>query len=221
MADTKLSELTTEQTTLGATDRLYLSDGSDKYALPTTLSSHTGDVTGGIDGVLTIATNAVTTTKILDDAVTNAKLGNDSVANAQLQNNSVDTAEIAADAVTTAKILDANVTAAKLAADVLRKDLGTEAASFAFDVDDANNIVEITSASAVNATVNASIFSAGDQIDVIQYGAGQVTFVAGAGVTLRVASTLTLLMEEQYAGATLTFRSATEAVVTGQLELAP
>ena len=38
--------------------------------------------------------------------------------------------------------------------------------------------------SALNLTLPPSVFSANDQINIAQYGAGQVTFVAGSGVTI-------------------------------------
>jgi hypothetical protein len=48
---------------------------------------------------------------------------------------------------------------------------------------DADNFVNTTSSSAVTITV-ANVLSAGQYVNVIQRGSGQVTFVAGSGVTL-------------------------------------
>ena len=75
-----------------------------------------GDATTTSAGALTIASDAVTTAKILDSNVTTAKIASDAVTTAKILDSNVTTAKIASDAVTTAKILDANVTAAKLAA---------------------------------------------------------------------------------------------------------
>jgi hypothetical protein len=77
---------------------------------------------------------------------------------------------------------------------------------------------ESTSASAVNVTVppNSSVaFPVGTVIELCQYGAGQITIVAGAGVTLRTASSLTTRV--QYSGASLRKRATNEWVVGGDL----
>jgi hypothetical protein len=49
---------------------------------------------------------------------------------------------------------------------------------------DLSDIVTLDNASAITLTVPPSVFSANDQIHVVQYGAGQVTFAQGAGVTI-------------------------------------
>jgi hypothetical protein len=87
----------------------------------------TGDVTVSNTGVTAIANDAVTTVKILDANVTAAKLATDSVTSGKILADAVTTikildanvtaAKLAPDSVITAKILDANVTAAKLASD--------------------------------------------------------------------------------------------------------
>jgi len=71
-------------------------------------------------------------------------------------------------------------------------------------------------ATANNVTINNSIFSAGNQILVAQYGAGQVTFVAGSGVTLRSASGK-LKLTGQYSMATIIAISASEFYIAGDL----
>jgi hypothetical protein len=42
----------------------------------------------------------------------------------------------------------------------------------------------LNNASAITLTVPPSVFSANDQVHIVQYGAGQVTFAQGAGVTI-------------------------------------
>jgi hypothetical protein len=49
---------------------------------------------------------------------------------------------------------------------------------------DLSEIVTLDNASAITLTVPPSVFSANDQIHAVQYGAGQVTFAQGAGVTI-------------------------------------
>ena len=86
-----------------------------------TLPNVTGTVvTSGDTGTVTatmLASDSVTTVKILNANVTAAKLASDSVETAKIVDANVTNAKLAADSVTTAKITDANVTAAKLAAD--------------------------------------------------------------------------------------------------------
>lgn len=56
------------------------------------------------------------------------------------------------------------------------------------------------------------------EIAVYQYGAGQVTFVAGSGVTINKDSSYTLLMNGQHSTATLFKTGTNEWVVFGGLE---
>ena len=49
---------------------------------------------------------------------------------------------------------------------------------------DTNSLVQANNASAITVTVPPSVFSAGNQINLQQIGAGQVTFAAGSGVTI-------------------------------------
>ena len=121
----------------------------------------------------TLVDDSVTTSKILDANVTEAKL--------------------AANAVTTNKILDANVTTAKLAdKSVTSAKLGPLTssgigASWTFALVNAESVISYTGAGAATATIppeSSVAFPNGTQLNVIQYGGGQVTFTAGAGVTI-------------------------------------
>ena len=51
-------------------------------------------------------------------------------------------------------------------------------------IGDLSDIVTLNNAAAITLTVPPSVFSANDQIHIVQYGAGQVTFAQGAGVTI-------------------------------------
>jgi RAB protein geranylgeranyltransferase component A len=51
-------------------------------------------------------------------------------------------------------------------------------------VGDKDKLVTANNAAAITVTVPPSVFSANDQVHVAQYGAGQVTFAQGAGVTI-------------------------------------
>lgn len=82
---------------------------------------------------------------------------------------------------------------------------------------DVGEYVTLNNGSAITLTVPNSVFSAGDQVNLVQLGAGQVTIAAGSGVTLRSEGSK-LKLRGQYAVATLLFLSASEAVVLGNLE---
>jgi hypothetical protein len=81
---------------------------------------------------------------------------------------------------------------------------------------DNGQVVEMNKATANTLTVPSGVFSAGQQVLITQYGAGQTTIAAGAGVTLR-SSGGKLKLTNQYATATLIFISASEAYVSGNL----
>ena len=49
---------------------------------------------------------------------------------------------------------------------------------------DLNDLVTMSNASAITLTLPPSVFSANDTINIAQFGAGQVTFAQGAGVTI-------------------------------------
>jgi hypothetical protein len=88
--------------------------------------------------------------------------------------------------------------------------------SYTLVATDNGQVVEMNKATANTLTVPQNIFSAGQQVLVTQYGAGQTTIAAGAGVTLR-SSGGKLKLTNQYATATLIFISASEAYVSGNL----
>jgi hypothetical protein len=74
-----------------------------------TNATHTGDVTGATS--LTIAQDAVTTSKIAADAVVGAKIADNAIDSEHYTDGSIDTEHIANDAVTAAKLADTSVTA--------------------------------------------------------------------------------------------------------------
>ena len=91
-----------------------------------------------------------------------------------------------------------------------------QTASYTLVASDADKLVEMNVASANNLTVPASTFSAGTQILLAQYGAGQTTIVAGSGMTIR-SNGAKLKLSAQYSGATLVFISGTEAYLFGDI----
>jgi hypothetical protein len=94
--------------------------------------------------------------------------------------------------------------------------LDRKTASYTLVSGDNNKLIEMNVGTANNVTINSSVFTAGNQILVSQYGAGQVTFVAGSGVTLRSPSGK-LKLTGQYSLATIIAISATEFYISGDL----
>jgi len=82
---------------------------------------------------------------------------------------------------------------------------------------DNGKVVEMNKATANTLTVPSGVFTAGQQVLVTQYGAGQTT-IAGSGVTLR-SDGGKLKINSQYSSATILFVSPTEAYVFGNLAL--
>lgn len=94
----------------------------------------------------------------------------------------------------------------------------TQTSSYTLVSSDADKNVEMNVATANNLTIPAGTFVAGQQIIVVQYGTGQTTIVAGVGMTLRSVGGY-LKIGAQYGAVTIIFRSATEAIVIGNLSV--
>jgi hypothetical protein len=152
-----------------------------------------------------IASDAVTTAKILDANVTEAKLAPNAVA----------TAKIADNAVTQAKLADRVVGSAEYNNLTLNAQTGT---TYTLVLADAHKVVTLNNASPIALTVptNASVaFSVGDQISLVQIGAGQVTVAGAGGVTVN--STPGLKLRTQWSGATLLKTAENSWVLFGDL----
>lgn len=80
---------------------------------------------------------------------------------------------------------------------------------------DMGKIIECTNASATTITVPANTLTAKSSFGILQYGAGQVTVAAGAGLTLR--TPLTAKSRATYSMLTVYMYSATEAIVGGDM----
>ena len=169
-----------------------------------------------VDGTIVagdIAADAVTTAKILDANVTTAKIASDAVTTAKILDANVTEAKIASDAVTQAKIADRAVGSAELTALTLNTQTGT---TYTLVLTDAHDLVTLNNASAITLTIptNSSVaFTIGDQVNLLQLGAGQVT-VGGAGVTIRSQGTK-LKLNGQYSAATLIKIDTNEWVLVG------
>lgn len=206
-ANELVSKLTTKGdllvTTGSALNRLAV--GTNDYVLKAD-SSATNGVTWGQVAAAGIASDAVTTAKILDSNVTAGKLATDSVT----------TAKIADNAVTQAKLADRAVGSAELDNLTLNAQTGT---TYTLVLTDAQKLVTLSNASAITCTVppNSSVaFETGDQVNLLQLGAGQVTIAAGSGVTIRSEGSK-LKLKGQYATATLVKIATDEWVALGNL----
>jgi hypothetical protein len=119
-------------------------------------------------------------------------------------------AGLASDSVTKAKIADRAVGSAEL--DGISINAGTTSA-YTLVAGDANRVVTFSATTAV--TIPASVFSVGDQINILQTGTGQVT-IAGPSVTVRLESSRNKT-RGQYAMATVICIASNEFVVLGNV----
>jgi len=176
-------------------------------------SAQTNGVKWSQVGASNLASDAVTTAKILDANVTEAKLASSSVTAAKIGADAVTTVKIQDNAVTQAKLADRVVGSAELDNLSLNAQTGT---TYTLVLADAHKVVTLNNASPIALTVptNASVaFEIGDQVNLLQLGAGQVT-VGGAGVTLRAQGSKVKL-NGQYAVGTLVKIGTDEWVLVG------
>ena len=163
-----------------------------------------------------IASDAITTAKILDANVTAAKLASDAITTAKILDSNVTTAKIADDAVTQVKLADRVVGSAELDNLTLNAQTGT---TYTLVLADAHKLVTQSNASAITTTIppNTDVaFQIGDQVNLLQLGAGQVTVAPGSGVTIRSEGTK-LKLKGQYAAATCIKIASDEWVLVGNL----
>lgn len=95
----------------------------------------------------------------------------------------------------------------------------TQTDSYTLVLTDAGKMITMNKSTANNLTVppNSSVaFPTNTRIDIIQYGAGQTTVVAGSGVTIRSSSSK-LKLTGQYSGASLWKKGTDEWILVGDL----
>lgn len=91
--------------------------------------------------------------------------------------------------------------------------------SYTLVIGDAGKMITMSNASANTLTIppNSSVaFPTNSRIDIIQYGAGQTSIAAGAGVTIR-SSGSKLKLTGQYSGASLWKKGTDEWVLVGDI----
>lgn len=138
-------------------------------------------------------------------------LDNLSIAEAKLASSSVSETKIATNAVSKTKIADRAVGSAEL--DGISINSGTTSA-YTLVAGDANRVVTFVATTTV--TIPASVFTVGDQVNILQTGAGQITVAAGAGVTLRSEASR-VKTRAQWAMATVICIATNEWVVLGNV----
>lgn len=168
------------------------------------------------DGIVTtakLATSAVTADKIAANAVEASEIATGAVGSDEIASGAVIEAKIADNAVTQAKLSDRVVGSAEYNNMTLNAQIGT---TYTLVLADAHKLVTLSNASAITLTIptNSSVaFEIGDQVNILQLGAGQVT-VGGAGVTIRSQGSK-LKLNGQYATATLIKINTDEWVIVG------
>jgi hypothetical protein len=82
-----------------------------------------------------------------------------------------------------------------------------------------NTLVQLNNASAITVTVPPSVFSIGEQINVYQRGAGQVTFAQGSMVTIRStgATSTAPKLRAQYSASIVICIGVDEFLIVGDL----
>jgi hypothetical protein len=85
--------------------------------------------------------------------------------------------------------------------------------------DASNDLVQLNNAGAITVTVPPSVFSVGNQINLYQRGAGQVTFAQGSGVTIRSTGAVSTApaLRAQYSAATVICIGVDEFLIVGDL----
>jgi hypothetical protein len=84
---------------------------------------------------------------------------------------------------------------------------------------DSGKLVTMSNASAITLTIPPSVFAVGEQINIAQTGAGQVTFAQGAGVTIvsTGATASAPKIGKQYAAATVICTASNTFLIIGAL----
>jgi hypothetical protein len=204
-ANELVSKLTTKGdllvTTGSALNRLAV--GTNDFALLADSSAANGVAWKQIPAA-GLASDAVTTAKILDANVTAAKLATDSVETAKIVDNAVTQAKLADRSVGSAE-LD-NLTVATAVTD-----------TYTLVLSDAQKVVPFNKSTGFTVTVppNSSVaFEVGDQVNLLQTGDGQITVAGGSGVSVRSEGSK-LKLKGKYAMATLVKIATDEWVLLG------
>ena len=91
--------------------------------------------------------------------------------------------------------------------------------SYTLAITDKDKVVQTSSGSGVTVTIPPSVFSANDQVSIVQNGAGQVTFAQGSGVTITStgATASAPKLRAQYSAASVICTASNTFLVVGDL----
>jgi hypothetical protein len=196
---------------LGGTTGQILSKTSNTDLDFTWITNDVGDITavnvtapitgGGTSGAVTIGINAATTSVV--GAV-------------QLSDSTSTTSSVLAATPTAVKAAYDLAAAAQPAALTINTQTGT---TYTLISSDATKLVTLSNAAAITLTLPPSIFTTGQQINLAQLGAGQVTFAAGVGVTIvsTGATAAAPKISKQYGAATAICTASNTFLVVGSL----
>lgn len=167
-----------------------------------------------------IATGSINSTHIGANAVVAGDIAANAVTSGNIASGSVDTSKISSGAAANGTVLTANGSGAAsfsaISAPSLTVAQNAQTASYTLALTDQDKLVEMNAATALNITVppNSSVaFPTGAQVHILQVGAGQVTVVAGTGVTVNSSDGLKL--RTQWSPATLIKRATNTWVLMG------
>jgi hypothetical protein len=150
---------------------------------------------------------------ISSSAIVESKIATSAVSSDKIASNSITEVKIADNAVTQAKLADRVVGSAELDNLTLNAVVDT----YTLVLADAHKLVTLNKATSFTVTVptEASVaFQVGDQVNLLQIGAGQVTVAGAVGVDVRSQGPK-LKLNGQYAAATLVKIAANEWVLIG------
>jgi hypothetical protein len=91
------------------------------------------------------------------------------------------------------------------------------ASNYNLQASDKGTVIRMNSGTDQDVTVPDSIFTAGDTVQVMQVGAGEVEIVAGGGVTLRSPVSSPYTIAAQYGIVQLLWISASECYISGHV----
>lgn len=149
----------------------------------TTTSILYWDYGTGWQSIGALGTDSVSNAMLQDNSVDSSNIAADAVGSSEIATDAVTNVEIAAGAVGTSELADGAATAAKIASQVQNVQTG----AYTLVLSDRFKMIREDSASPVNITIPTNAtqnFAVGDSIDIIQWGAGQVTLVAAGSVAL-------------------------------------
>lgn len=147
-------------------------------------------------------------------SITEAKIATSAVSENKIGALAVTEAKIADNAVTKAKVADRAVGSAELDSLTINQNVNT---AYTLVLTDAHKLITLNNSSSIGVSIplNATVaFAIGDQVNLLQLGAGQVIVTPAVGVTLR-ADGAKYKLAGQYAAATLIKIATDEWVLIG------